>query len=252
MKIMNASIKEGKGVEDKKKNRKRKKIALTLSVCLLIIWSMLGTSASLAWFEDEDQVRNIFHIAKFGLEVSYETPEGKWEDVTGETKIFDDSALYEPGYTQVVYLKAKNASSVPVDFNIAVGEISRNYEQAYNVYGDEIFLKEYLQFGVVIADTYDNLVDKIKTRDLAKNYATEPLNEYFFEDLGSDSGYDTSKGYSYFTTDTNNSLGVDEEKYIALIVYMPEDVGNEANYRGDTIPQVELGIVVSATQQKNN
>lgn len=39
--------------------------------------------------------------------------------------------------------------------------------------------------------------------------------------------------------------GVD---YMALIVYMPEDVGNEANYRGSTIPKIELGVNLCATQ----
>lgn len=37
---------------------------------------------------------------------------------------------------------------------------------------------------------------------------------------------------------------------MALVVRMPEEVGNEANYRGDDIPKVELGIIVKADQQK--
>ena len=38
---------------------------------------------------------------------------------------------------------------------------------------------------------------------------------------------------------------------MALIVRMPEDVTNMANYRGDVIPRVELGLIVTATQQKD-
>ena len=37
-------------------------------------------------------------------------------------------------------------------------------------------------------------------------------------------------------------------KYIALIVRMPKEVGNIANYRGNTVPEVELGITVKADQ----
>jgi len=38
-------------------------------------------------------------------------------------------------------------------------------------------------------------------------------------------------------------------RYVALIVWMPEDVGNEANYmRGSVVPRVELGITVFAQQ----
>ena len=36
--------------------------------------------------------------------------------------------------------------------------------------------------------------------------------------------------------------------YAALIVYMPEEVGNVANYRGTDVPQLELGIKVFAQQ----
>ena len=38
----------------------------------------------------------------------------------------------------------------------------------------------------------------------------------------------------------------------ALIVRMPEEVGNVANYRGDTVPEVDLGITVKADQIKKN
>ena len=36
--------------------------------------------------------------------------------------------------------------------------------------------------------------------------------------------------------------------YAALIIYMPEEVGNVANYRGITQPEVKLGITVFAQQ----
>ena len=40
----------------------------------------------------------------------------------------------------------------------------------------------------------------------------------------------------------------DSAHYAALIVYMPEEVGNIANYRGFNQPMVELGITVFAQQ----
>jgi hypothetical protein len=40
--------------------------------------------------------------------------------------------------------------------------------------------------------------------------------------------------------------------YIALVVRMPEEVGNAANYRGETQPKVELGITVKADQIQDN
>ena len=39
-----------------------------------------------------------------------------------------------------------------------------------------------------------------------------------------------------------------EPQYLALVVYMPETVGNEANYRGDAVPTIELGVNLVAAQ----
>ena len=44
-------------------------------------------------------------------------------------------------------------------------------------------------------------------------------------------------------------LQPDDERYIALIVRMPEIVGNAANYRGVIVPRVDLGITVKASQE---
>ena len=71
------------------------------------------------------------------------------------------------------------------------------------------------------------------TRNLAKEVANMPLNHYYEDD---------------YITD-QMELGAHETMYMALIVRMPEDVANVATYRGDVIPRVELGIIVSATQK---
>ena len=93
----------------RKKNIPYKRIALALSLCALIIWGILGAGTSLAWFTDTStELNNIFHFAEFDVEVSHRLTDGKWEPVDSKTKIFDEEALYEPGYVQVVYLKVKN------------------------------------------------------------------------------------------------------------------------------------------------
>ena len=56
-----------------------KRIALALTLCLLILWGVLGTSASLAWFADTSpEINNIFHVADFDLVVSHRLTDGKW------------------------------------------------------------------------------------------------------------------------------------------------------------------------------
>ena len=208
---------------------KYKKIALCVSILLIAAWCILGTGASLAWFVDTDEeVKNVFHFAEFELEVSHRLEDGTWEKIEQDTKIFDDEALYEPGYTQVVYLKIENKGTVPFDFKTAVSVT--DYTLATNVFGQSFQLQDYLKFGLTTADTEEELFEKVATRNLAKELAVMPLSNY--------------------STETA-SLDAKGTVYMALIVRMPEDVTNMANYRGDVIPRVELGLIVTATQQKD-
>ena len=212
-----------------KKKKSYKRIALVLSVILIVLWTILGTGASLAWFTDTSpRVKNIFHFADFELEVSYRQDDGSYISIDGRSDIFDDEALYEPGYVQVVYLKVENKGDVPFNFKTAVNVV--DYTLATNVFGQSFNLQDYLRFGLVTADTEAELDTLVANRDLARQAATMELNNYSTEVA---------------------SLGADETKFMALIVHMPEEVRNEANYRGDTQPRVELGIIVDAEQQKN-
>ena len=204
-----------------------KKIAFSLSLVLIAIWSILGTGASLAWFSDTDEeVKNVFHFAEFDLDVSHRLADGTWEKIEQDTRIFDDQALYEPGYTQVIYLKVENKGTVPFDFKTAVSVT--DYTLATNVFGQKFQLQDYLRFGLTTAETEANLQDKVAAREMAQALANMPL-----------SNYSTQKA----------SLEAKGTVYMALVVWMPEDVSNAANYRGDVIPRVELGLIVTATQQ---
>ena len=210
------------------KRKLYKKIALALSLCAIVAWAFLGTGASLAWFTDtSDELRNIFQTADFELEVSHRV-DGDWEKITTDTKVFDDEALYEPGYVQVVYLKIKNNGDLDFDFRTAVSVL--DYSIATNYFGQHFHLQDYLEFGVKFGDEFVPLMDRLGTRESARELCTMKL-----------SNYSTDEAF----------LAAGDEKYMALVVCMPEDVNNQANYRGDTVPRVELGIVVNAQQHKN-
>ena len=218
------------------KKKPYKRIALALSLCALIIWGILGTGASLAWFTDSTpEINNIFHFAQFDLKVSYLDENKEWTEIKGDTKVFDENALYEPGYVQVVYLKVENEGDVPFDFYTAVNV--NDCVVATNAFSQQFMLQDYLRFGVItnvreediVSGRMDRETAKENSQILVKDIADMPLHNY--------------------DTDTA-SLAPKETKCIALIVRMPEEVGNIANYRGDTIPKVELGITVKAEQQK--
>lgn len=206
-----------------------KRIALALSLCALIVWGILGTGASLAWFTDTSpEINNIFHFAEFDLVVSHRLTDGKWQEVDSQTKIFDEEALYEPGYVQVVYLKVENKGTVPFEFSTAVNV--NGCIEATNVFGQRFMLQDYLKFGLTTANTEEEMKNSIPNREKAVAIADLPLHNY----------------------DTETAiLAPGATKYIALIVRMPEEVGNIANYRGNTIPKVELGITVKADQIQN-
>lgn len=208
------------------KRRPYKKMALALSLCMLILWSVMGTGTSLAWFADTSgEIKNVINVADFELKVYHRLDDGSYEEVDDQTNIFDEEDLYEPGYTQVVYLKVENAGKIPFNHQTAV--IIRESIPGTNVFNKTFNLQEYLKFGLVTADTPQALEEKVSTRQQAQAIATEPLNQYHSEITRLDAG---------------------ETVYMALVVYMPEEVGNDANYRGTPIPQVKLGIGVTATQ----
>lgn len=212
------------------KKRIYKQIALALSLCALIVWCILGTGASLAWFTDTSpEINNIFHFAEFDLVVSHRLTDGKWEEVDSQTKIFDEEALYEPGYVQVVYLKVENKGTIPFEFYTAVNV--NGCIEATNVFGQRFMLQDYLKFGITTADSEDAMKNSVPDRNAAVKLADMPLHNYDTETAVLEPG---------------------ATKYIALIVRMPEEVGNVANYRGDTVPEVDLGITVKADQIKKN
>lgn len=203
-----------------------KKLALAISLCVLILWGLLGTGTSLAWFADTSpELNNIFHFASFDLELSHRLTDGSWEPVDGETRVFDDRALYEPGYVQVVYLKVENKGSVPFEFFTAVNV--NDCVEAVNLFGQRFLLQDYLKFGITTAESEAAMKASIPNREKAEEIAHMPLHNYAAETAVLEPG-----GTSY----------------IALIVRMPREVGNVANYRGTTVPRVELGITVRADQ----
>ncbi len=204
-----------------------KKIALALSLCFIILWSVMGTGTSLAWFSDtSNEVNNIFHGADFNMDVFY-FDGNDYQPLTSETKLFDDNALYEPGYTQIVYLRVENNGTIPFYFNTAINV--REYKVVTNVWGKELNLKNHLRFAITSADSHDELVAALDTREEIRALKTEGLTSYATDKV---------------------ELAVDGKAYVALVLRMPEAVGNEANY-DTTSPWVKLGVTVEATQNLN-
>lgn len=220
------------------RQKKVTKIAFALSVCLLVLWGIMGAGTTIAWFKDTTPVvKNTFDIQTLDLKVSHKV-NGEWVEVDEDTELFDKEALYEPGYTQVVYLKIENKGEADFDYKLSVDMIS--FVAGENEMGNPIYLPNYLKFGVAIADTEIQL-----NRELARTIATNDL------DRGEQPAIERLplNTYSSEIGELDASKGEESIDYVALVIFMPEHVGNEANYRGDKVPEVQLGITVKASQR---
>lgn len=211
--------------------KKWTKAALAFSSCLFILWWILGTTATLAWFSDADQVRNEFQIGLLDLDVSYKNDiVTEYTPLKGATKVFNDEALYEPGYTQVVYLEIENNGDVDFKYKLAV--TVEDFINGKNAWGEEIYLPNYLCYGAVFAESEDALREMVATRLEARTHAP---NEW-----GALGTWSKVSDYTF-------EVGEDPH-YAAIIIHMPEEVDNTANYRGFQQPRVELGVTVFAQQ----
>lgn len=213
------------------RHTKWKKASLAFSAFLFVLWWALGTSATLAWFSDVDSVRNEFQVGLLKLDVQYKNDiVTDYTPMQGVTKVFNDEALYEPGYTQVVYLKIDNQGNVDFQYKVAV--TVEKVVTGKNALGEDIYLPNYLRYGVVFGKTEPDVQQQVKDRLSARTHAP---NQWGM--LGT---------WSEISPHTFEAT--DDPHYVALIIHMPEEVGNAANYRGFVEPSVELGITVFAQQ----
>jgi len=215
------------------KQHKATRTALALSAFLFVFWIMLGTHATLAWFSDTTQTaKNTFIIGDLNLDVSYKNGfVTDWMPMTEKSKVFNENALYEPGFTQVVWLKIENKGNV--DFNYKVAVDVNSYTTSVNRYGAEFCLPPYLRFGVLFGSSEIEL-----ERQLAQVRADKNMGDYMTKPLN-----------TYSKVDGDAVVRANQTRYAAVVVYMPETVGNEANYqKGYEAPQVDLGMTVFAQQ----
>lgn len=219
------------------KQRSTKRALLLSALSLLMCVSML-IGSTFAWFTDSvTSGRNKIVAGNLDVVLEYKTSaNGTWLPVTSDTKLFKEGALYEPGYTEVVFLRVSNAGNLALKYNLNVTVGSET--TSTNVYGDTFSLKDYLEIGYYSMDESlgQYLLDAMfGTREAALSYVTT-------KKLSEDSGIirenaPLTKGNAYSPLIT------------ALVLTMPETVGNEANHKtGVDAPSVELGVTLVATQ----
>ena len=202
--------------------------ALVLSVAMLI-----GTT--FAWFTDTASTA-VNKIQSGNLKVGFQYWNGeKYVDAKDAT-LFSEETLWEPGHTEVVYLKVINQGNLALKYRLNTIN-TFEYQYAKNSDGNQILLSKYLKIG--IADGKNAAEGVYATREEAIAAAADNLVSY-----------DSCTKDNTLLPATTDSESAD---YFAFVVYMPTDVGNEANWdknvRGSYgAPWIRFNLALNATQ----
>lgn len=203
--------------------KKSTKQALLMSVLSLVLCISMLVGSTFAWFTDTVTSGNN-NIAAGNLDIELEYYNGSnWVNVKDATDLFTGN-LWEPGHTEIVYLRLTNKGSLAVKYEMGVNIVSET--GSTNVNEKSFKLSDYIYFDVIEDKTPSYASREAALADVTE---AEPIKNGYAKD-----GIMTEK---------------DETLNLALVVYMPESVGNEANYKtGAAVPTIELGVNVLATQ----
>jgi predicted ribosomally synthesized peptide with SipW-like signal peptide len=205
------------------KNIKLTKKAFLASLVALVLCFAMLLGTTYAWFTDSvSSANNIIQSGNLDVELYWSTDATNWEKVDENTNVFSGE-LWEPGYVEVVYLKVANEGSLALKYKLGVNIESEI--QGKNVAGQIFKLSDYIEFDV-IEDV--NTAYKDRSESLA----------------AVDKGKAISAGYSKVNALENKG----DTDYLAMVVYMPTNVGNKTNHNGINVPSINLGINLVATQ----
>jgi predicted ribosomally synthesized peptide with SipW-like signal peptide len=229
------------------------KKTLIASAAAVGISALLLAGTSYAWFTDSASSAistvksgkldvNLYKMSKVADE-SEDAEEGAmvpvYNAVSASDIIFANNTVWEPGAVEVQYLKVANEGTLALKYNLTIPVISKVLGRSENGWRDDIDLTKILKVAVVELDEegqeFASRADAIKAAqsDDAVEIALDSTTASY-------TGHLSAK--SADSTDDNSA------KYIAIVVYMPETVGNEANYSTANIPTVTLGVNLAAGQ----
>ncbi|MBE6640744.1 MAG: hypothetical protein E7619_04080 [Ruminococcaceae bacterium] len=227
------------------------------AMALLLCFVMLaGTTA--AWFTDSVQTGiNTIQAGNLDIELYYAYPsdvvngaiaDNKWKVVTADTPVFDPNALWEPGYTEVVYFKAVNEGELALKYLMNVDIVSETLGLTKT--GASIKLSDHILAYAIQAQ--QGHWAPFANREAVTDPASLPAE---FNGVPGKTLAEAADGYAYgnppanpYSLDLDQWLQPGECWYTSLALYMPETVGNEANHDGEHRPSIQLGISLVATQ----
>lgn len=234
-----AGVKRNKTQKERSNDmRQEKKVggtkrALLTSVLALVLSLAMLAGSTFAWFTDTAST-GVNRIVSGNLDVGLkywgvgEDGQKKWLTAEDSKKLFDENALWEPGYTQIVYLKVKNDGNLALTYAMQITPVHETV--GVNVDGEEFKLSDYIKFGWTAFTVDGNGAPVALDREAAQT------------GVGGGAQLGTT-----LHRKAAEPLAAGAEELVALVAWMPEDVGNEANY-STVQPTIELSLKVLATQ----
>lgn len=234
-----AGVKRNKTQKERSNDmRQEKKVggtkrALLTSVLALVLSLAMLAGTTFAWFTDTAST-GVNRIVSGNLDVGLQYwgvgEDGKktWLTAENSEELFDKNALWEPGYTQIVYLRVKNNGNLALTYAMQITPVHETV--GVNVDGEEFKLSDYIKFGWTTFTADENGAPVALDREAAQT--------------GVGDGAQLGKTLHRQAAEP---MKAGAEELVALVAWMPENVGNEANY-STVQPTIELSLKVLATQ----
>lgn len=234
-----AGVKRNKTQKERSNDmRQEKKVggtkrALLTSVLALVLSLAMLAGTTFAWFTDTAST-GVNRIVSGNLDVGLQYwgvgEDGKktWLTAENSEDLFDKNALWEPGYTQIVYLKVKNNGNLALTYAMQITPVHETV--GVNVDGEEFKLSDYIKFGWTTFTADGDGAPVALDREAAQTGVGEGAQ------LG-----------TTLHRQAAEPMEAGAEEMVALVAWMPENVGNEANY-STVQPTIELSLKVLATQ----
>ena len=209
------------------------KRALLTSVLALVLSLAMLAGTTFAWFTDTAST-GVNRIVSGNLDVGLqywgvgEDGQKTWLTAENSEELFDENALWEPGYTQIVYLKVKNNGNLALTYAMQITPVHETV--GVNVDGEQFKLSDYIKFGWTTFTVDGAGAPVALDREAAQ--------------AGVGDGAQLGKTLHRQAAEP---MEAGAEELVALVAWMPENVGNEANY-STVQPTIELSLKVLATQ----
>ncbi len=224
-----------------KKSTTRRALFMSFASMFLCFTMLLGTTY--AWFTDsvESDVNKIV-AGNLDIELEYWN-DGAWDKVGDKDNIFNPNAKWEPGHAEVVYLRVSNLGDLALKYLFSIDAVEERIGLTKD--GKQIKLSDHLLFGII--DNVDGTpitADMFGTdRDAAIAAVKNPQP---FSETISDQ-HSVASSFGNLAAKAENEVEYPNDT-IAVVVWMPSTVGNEANHNGVNIPMIKFQLNLMATQ----